>query len=162
MPLIEKPVPTGLLRLCLRWPIWLYRLRCGWLLDSRFLLLTHIGRRSGLPRQTVLEVVHHDQATETYFIASGWGEKSDWFRNLQKTPTVVVTVGRKHFAATARCLSINEAARVLLVYAQRHRRAFRTLAKLMVGQRLQGTEQDCRLLAQSVPLMALQAGRVIG
>lgn len=161
MPLIEKPAPTGLLRLCLRLPIWLYWLRCGWLLNSRFLLLTHIGRRSGLPRQTVLEVVHHDRATETYFIASGWGEKPDRFRNLQKTPTVVVPVGRERFAATAMCLSSDEAARVLLVYAQRHRRAFRALAKLMVGQRLQGTKQDCRLLAQSVPLIALQAGRAI-
>src|SRR5882672_3082319 len=130
MPLIEKPAPTGLLRLCLRLPIWLYRLRCGWVLNSRFLLLTHIGRRSRLPRQTVLEVVHHDRTTETYVIASGWGEKPDWFRNLQKTPTAVVTVGRKRFAATARCLSGDEAARVLLVYAQRHRRAFRALAKL--------------------------------
>jgi deazaflavin-dependent oxidoreductase (nitroreductase family) len=161
MPLIEKPAPTGLFRLCLRLPIWLYRLRCGWVLKSRFLLLTHIGRRSGLPRQTVLEVVHHDRATETYFIAPGWGEKPDWFRNLQKTPTAVVTVGRKRFAATARRLSSDEAAHVLLVYAQRHRRAFRALAKLMVGQRLQGTEQDCRLLAQSVPLIALRAGRAI-
>jgi deazaflavin-dependent oxidoreductase (nitroreductase family) len=161
MPLIEKPAPKGLLRLCLRWPIWFYRLRCGWLLNSRFLLLTHTGRRSGLPRQTVLEVVHHDRATETYFIASGWGEKSDWFRNLQKTPTAVVTVGRKRFAATARCLSSEEAARVLLVYAQRRRRAFRALARVMVGQRLQGTAQDCCLLAQSVPLMALRAKRAI-
>ena len=161
MPLIERPAPTGLLRLCLRLPIWLYRLRCGWVLNSRFLRLTHIGRQSGLPHQTVLEVVHYDRATETYFIASGWGEKPDWFRNLQQTPTVVVTVGRKRFAATARRLSGDEAVRVLLVYAQRHRRAFRTLAKLMVGRRLHGTEQDCRLLAQSVPLIALRAGRAL-
>src|SRR5437899_3609544 len=75
---MERPAPTGLLRLCLRLPIWLYRLRCGWVLNSRFLLLTHSGRRSGLPRQTVLEVVHYDRATETYVIASGWGEKPDW------------------------------------------------------------------------------------
>jgi deazaflavin-dependent oxidoreductase (nitroreductase family) len=160
MPLVEQPAPSGLLRLCLRLPVWLYRLRCGWVLKSRFLLLTHIGRQSGLPRQTVLEVVHHDRAPETYVIASGWGKKSDWFRNLQKTPAVVVTVGGRRFAATARCLSGDEAARVLLVYAQQHRRAFRALAKLMVGQRLHGTEQDCRLLARSVPLVALQAGRV--
>jgi deazaflavin-dependent oxidoreductase (nitroreductase family) len=128
------------------------------LLDDRFLLLTHIGRRSGLPRQTVLEIVHHDHATETYFIASGWGEKPDWLRNIQKMPRVVVTVGRKRFAAMAMRLSTDEAARVLLVYAQRRRRAFRALAMLIVGQRLQDTEQDCRLLAQSVPLIALRGG----
>jgi hypothetical protein len=61
--LSETHPPRGLLRLALRLPIWLYRWRLGWLLGDRFLLLTHTGRKSGLPRQVVLEVVHHDEAT---------------------------------------------------------------------------------------------------
>jgi hypothetical protein len=38
--------PRGLARLAFRLPIWLYRLRLGWLLGDRFLLLTHIGGRA--------------------------------------------------------------------------------------------------------------------
>ncbi len=34
--------------------------RLGWLQGSRFLMLTHIGRKSGLARQTNIEVVGHD------------------------------------------------------------------------------------------------------
>jgi deazaflavin-dependent oxidoreductase (nitroreductase family) len=98
-PLVKRQSPTGFLRLLLRSRLWLYRLHLGWLLGPRFLLPTHWGRRSGLPRQTVVEVIQHDTATGTYFIASGWGEKSDWLRNLQKTPEVTVQVSRQGFAA---------------------------------------------------------------
>jgi hypothetical protein len=78
--------PRGFKRMLLRAPIWCYRLGCGWLLGKRFLLLHHLGRNSGLPRQTVLEVVKYDADTDTYFIASGFGKQSDWYRNLLKTP----------------------------------------------------------------------------
>jgi hypothetical protein len=44
------------LRLAFRLPIYLYRLDLGRLLGHRFLLLVHQGRRSGLLRETALEV----------------------------------------------------------------------------------------------------------
>lgn len=149
MPLVKSSSPQGLLRFLLRLPIWLYRAHLGW-------LLRHVGRKTGLLRQTVIEVVHYDQATDTYMIASGWGEKSDWLRNIEKTPTVFVNVSGRHFEATARRLTLDEAQQALLDYAQHHPATFRALAKLMVGQHLSGTTEDCWLLAQSVPLVALQ------
>jgi deazaflavin-dependent oxidoreductase (nitroreductase family) len=101
----------GLLRLALRLPIWLYRARLGWLLGDRFLLLTHIGRKSGLPRQAALEVVRHDRATDTYIIASGWGEKADWYRNIRHTPAVTIASGGRRWAAWAEPLSKDTAER---------------------------------------------------
>ena len=80
------PPPRGLMRLLVRLPVLLYRARLGWLLDRRFLLLTHRGRRTGRWRRTVLEVVHHDPAADTWFVASAWGERSQWFRNLRAHP----------------------------------------------------------------------------
>lgn len=50
----EVQTPHGLARLLFRLPIWLFRLHLGWLAGHCFLLLTHSGRQSGLPRQTVL------------------------------------------------------------------------------------------------------------
>ncbi len=140
----------------LRLPIFLYHAHLGWLLGSRFLLLTHCGRRSGLDRQTVVEVVLYDPASGTYFIASGWGEKSDWLRNVQKTPEVIVQIGRQEFAATAERLTLHAAQRVLFAYGQEHPMAFRTLAKVMTGWWLEGTEEDCGKLAQAVPVVALR------
>jgi deazaflavin-dependent oxidoreductase (nitroreductase family) len=154
--LAETRPPHGLARLAARLPIWLYRARMGWLLGDRFLMLTHTGRKSGLPRQVVLEVVHHDKDTGTYVIASGWGEKSDWFRNIQKTPKVIVHAKSRRFEAVAVRLSLEEAERELLDYARRHPVAFRELAGFMAGQRLKGTPEDCHLLARSIPLVVLR------
>jgi hypothetical protein len=64
MAFVTKRPPKGLLRLMLRLPIWLYRLRLGWLLGNRFLLLTHVGRKTGLPHQTVVEVVSHSSTKD--------------------------------------------------------------------------------------------------
>ena len=50
---------SGALRLLFRLPAILYRWRCGWLLGRRFLLLIHVGRRTGKLRRTVLEVIEY-------------------------------------------------------------------------------------------------------
>ncbi len=147
--------PGGLTRLALKFPILLYRWHLGRLLGDRFLMLTHTGRVTQAPHQTVVEVVHHDKATDTYIIASGWGEHSDWYRNLQKTPDAIVQTGGRQFAAISRRLTRDQAAQALYQYAQRHPAAFRKLAKFMTGQKLTASLEDCRKVAQSVPLVEL-------
>ncbi|MFQ5859416.1 MAG: nitroreductase family deazaflavin-dependent oxidoreductase [Anaerolineae bacterium] len=148
--------PRGLSRMLYRLPIWLYRLRLGRLLGERFLLLNHIGRKSGLSRQAVLEVIRHDRVSDTYFVASGWGEKADWFRNIQKTPEVVIDVGRRHLGAVAERLRQEQTERELLDYAQRHPTAFRALARL-IGYRVTDSEEDVRALARQIPILALRS-----
>ena len=148
--------PHGLMRWLLRAPVWLYRLGLGGLLGDRFLLLTHIGRKSGQLRQSVLEVVEHDEATGAYVIASGWGEKSDWLRNIQKNPNVLVQSRGQRFEATAERLSQEQAASVARDYARRHPSAFRALAGRMSGQPVTGTDADYRALAQAVPFVILR------
>jgi deazaflavin-dependent oxidoreductase (nitroreductase family) len=154
--LSDSHPPRGLLRLSFRLPIWLYRFHLGWLLGDRFILLTTIGRKSGKPRQVVVEVVSHHKESGIYVIASGWKEKSDWFLNLQKAPHAEVQSGRRRFAANATRLSIEQADQELYDYAQRHPIAFRELAGFIVGKRLSGSREDCHLLAEEIPLIALQ------
>jgi deazaflavin-dependent oxidoreductase (nitroreductase family) len=89
------------MRFFLRFPLWLYRLHLGWLLGNRFVMFQHTGRKSGLPRYTVVEVVQHNPATGVYIIASGWGEKADWFQNIQKEPEILLDTGRRKTTATA-------------------------------------------------------------
>lgn len=153
------PKPRGALRFVLRFPIWLYRLHLGWLLGNRFVMFRHIGRKSGLPRYTVVEVVRRDPQTDTYLIASGWGEKSDWFQNVLQEPKVLLYTGRRQLAATATRLPVEEATEALKDYADRHPVAFRRLSNMMVGQALVGSEADCHLLAQAVPLVRLTPDR---
>jgi hypothetical protein len=65
--------PAGALRLAFRLPIYLYRLNLGWMLGHRFLLFVHLGRKSGLLRETVLEVILYDPATRESVVLSAWG-----------------------------------------------------------------------------------------
>jgi deazaflavin-dependent oxidoreductase (nitroreductase family) len=151
----KHPV-KGWLRLGVRMPLWLYRAHLGWLLGERFLRLTHSGRKSGQPRQTVLEVVDHDRATDSYIVTSGWGEKSDWYQNVLKTPQVKIDVGRRHLNVTAEHLSIDEAEQWLFNYAQVHPRTFQTLARFMTGEALGITREECRRVAEAVPVIAFR------
>ena len=158
MPEIIKEIstPRGLGRLAFRAPIWLYGLGLGWMLGERFLLLTHTGRKSGLLRKTVLEVVRHDNTSGVTYVASGFGEKSDWYRNVMKEPRVWVQCGRKPgYEALAERSQPDDAELVLLDYARRHPTAMRELARFM-GYRLDGSEADIRALGRMLPIIALR------
>ncbi len=155
MPTFSKK-PRGLMRLGFRLPIWLYRLHLGWVFGERLLLLRHIGRKSGLPRQTVVEVVRHDQATDTYFVASGYGEKADWFQNIRHNPNVAIMVKNRTIAVRARFLSESDGAQELQDYAKRYPMAFRELSKMITGKAMEGSSENCRQFAQHVPLIAFE------
>ena len=89
--------PAGALRLAFRFPIYLYYLNLGWLLGHSFLLLVHRGRKSGLLRETVLEVILYEPATQESVVLSAWGEKADWYRNVVATSALEVrTVGQRY------------------------------------------------------------------
>lgn len=156
MKLADDHLPRGWLRWLLRLPVWLYRARLGWLLGKRFLLLTHTGRKTGLPRRTVLEVVQYDAATRTFIVASGWGEKSSWFQNIQAHPEVEVASGGLRFEACGEQLPVEQAEQVLTEYARRHPVAFRWLAPLMAGERQNSVAENIRAMAQTIPLVALR------
>jgi deazaflavin-dependent oxidoreductase (nitroreductase family) len=111
-------------RRLMRAPIWLYRAKLGFLLGNRMLMLEHIGRTTGAKRYVVLEVVSRP-SSDVYVIASGFGERAQWFRNLLANPHVRVSVaGRGPRAATARRLSGAEADAALADYVSSHPRAW--------------------------------------
>jgi deazaflavin-dependent oxidoreductase (nitroreductase family) len=147
--------PNRILRALLRAPIWLYRWNLGWMMGGRFLLLTHTGRKSGLKRQTVIEVVSHDETTGAYYVAAAWREKSDWYRNIQQNPTVSVQVRNHKFQANAEQISTLEAEERLWDYAQKYPVAFGELVTIMLGEHLPPDKETCRKVAESVPLISL-------
>lgn len=112
-----------------RLPIRLYRVGLGRLLGPRILLLEHRGRRSGQPRQVVLEVVDRP-APDRIIIASGFGRTAQWYRNLAADPRCRVSTGRFRSApATARLLDAADSVTCLGRYQQRHPRAWKQLER---------------------------------
>jgi len=92
-------------RLFFKSPLVLWRMGLGPILShpalsgSKMLVLTTWGRKSHLPRHTMLSYI---QLQDKQFVSSGWGVKSDWVQNILKNPIVTVQVRRKVYAAKAR------------------------------------------------------------
>jgi deazaflavin-dependent oxidoreductase (nitroreductase family) len=131
MPLPDTLAELGARALRTRWlvrsPIRLYRAGLGFLFGSRMIMIEHIGRRSGTRRHVVLEVVDHP-APHDYVIVSGFGDKSQWYRNIQAEPRVRVWVGTRRAApATATPMTDQESAAALNHYIQQHPRAWKQL-----------------------------------
>jgi deazaflavin-dependent oxidoreductase (nitroreductase family) len=121
------------IRPIVRAPIWLYRLRLGFLFGHRMLMLEHTGRTTGARRYAVLEVVDHP-AADAYVIVSGFGERSQWYRNVAADPRVRVSIGLRHRApAVATPLSPQAAEQTLDRYAAQHPRTWRTLQQAMAA-----------------------------
>jgi len=148
-------LPRGLSRLAFRLPIWLFHAHLGWIMGHRFLLLTHTGRKSGLPRQNVLEIVRYDKKTGACVVASGWGVKSDWFQNITANPKIVFQVQNKRVAGIAERLAPEEGAQELFAYARHYPLAFRELARFM-GYRVDGSEEDIREVGRTLPMFLFQ------
>lgn len=142
-------------RWIVRAPIWLFRARLGFVFGSRMLMLEHIGRQTGARRYVVLEAVDHP-SPRTYVVASGFGERAQWLRNVRANPAVHVYAGaRRPAAATARPLTHEETAAALTTYARRHPRAWAALRpafEATLGARIdsEGT---------SLPLIALDLAK---
>lgn len=142
--------PSGLSRLFFRLPIWFYRLGLGWLLGGRFLLLNHIGRKSGQQRQTVLEVVNHDKETDTYYVAVGFGPKTDWYRNLLQTPQATIQVKNRKLSVTADPLTPEASGEAMVDYARRHPTAARSLSRLLGYDVQAATEEEYRRVGKEL------------
>ena len=115
--------PRGLARLLFRLPIGLYKIGLGGFLGKRFLLLIHTGRKSGLERKTVLEVVRYNETTSTFLVAAGFGPGSDWYRNIRANPQVTVQCGSLRLQMVAHFLTPEQSGEELVDYARRHPQA---------------------------------------
>lgn len=148
--------PKGLSRLLWRAPIWIYRLGLGGLIKKRMLLLHHTGRISGNKRENVLEIVDHDSDSDSYIVASGFGTKSDWYRNLVKEPRCSITVGRELIEVLARPLPAEESGQAMVKYANKHPKAAKNLMSIC-GYKVDGSDEDYFIVGRDVvPFVALE------
>jgi deazaflavin-dependent oxidoreductase (nitroreductase family) len=149
---------NAMLRWLLRTPVHLYHWHCGRLLGHRFLLLQHIGRRTGQRHETVLEVMEYREPGPELIVMSGFGPNANWLRNLEAAERAAVTIGVQHFVAVYRRLSVDEAMRVVETYERRNRLAapiVRFVLGRLLGWKYRGTDTDRRRLAMQLPLIAL-------
>jgi deazaflavin-dependent oxidoreductase (nitroreductase family) len=150
----ERKPPKGLSRLFFRTPILLYRMGLGWVFGSRMILLNHVGRKTGLPRQAVLEVARHDKETDTYVINAGFGDKSDWYQNILQNPEVTIRVGRRTLPVRAERLPAEAGGDIMVNFSLEHPVEAR-IARMM-GYAVDGTVEGWRTLGETMLFVALR------
>lgn len=82
----------GWRRMMFRLPIHLWRLGLARLCPANFLLLTTTGRKSGLPRRTMVEYSNLDGR---FYLASGWAKRTQWYRNIRADPLVTLQTAKE-------------------------------------------------------------------
>lgn len=116
-------------RWAVRAPIPLFRAGFGFLFGGRMMLLEHRGRTSGERRYVVLEVVDRE-APDRVVVASGFGPRAQWYRNLAAEPRCGVSVGaRTRVPARAELLDEVESSGLLMAYAVRHPGTYQMLQR---------------------------------
>jgi deazaflavin-dependent oxidoreductase (nitroreductase family) len=128
------------------------------MLGRRFLLLTHVGRRTRRVHHAVLEVMLYDDARREAVVMSGFGPRSDWLLNVQHGGPASVTIGREHFEVKHRLLDEDCAVQVLRDYERRNRpvRPFiRYVLGRLLGWRYRGTDDQRRRAVRELPLVSL-------
>ncbi|HEY2621780.1 MAG TPA: nitroreductase family deazaflavin-dependent oxidoreductase [Acetobacteraceae bacterium] len=148
------------MRLLFRVPVLFYRCRCGWLIGHRFLLLIQVGRRTGLRRRTVLEIIEYRKEGPEAVVMNAYGANSNWLRNIRATPNVEVVIGSKRLTVTYRFVDQWEAVGVLTRYQRRNRiiaPIMRSVLSHFLGWDYDGSEEHVRRLVAQLPLIAFRA-----
>jgi deazaflavin-dependent oxidoreductase (nitroreductase family) len=123
---------TGWRRTLVRAPILLYRAGLGRLLGHRFVYLVHQGRRSGLRREAVLEVVHYDPCIPEAFVIAAWGQRSNWYRNIAAAPAIEIRIGNQRWPRPRhRFLTAEETVPLLNQYRRHHPLAWKIVAPML-------------------------------
>ena len=143
-----------------RTPLPLYRAGLGWLFLGRtFLVLTHVGRRTGRPHATAAMVLAEDRRTGEAVICSVWGPHTDWIRNLRAHPALRVQIGRDSWVPEHRFLTEEEACAVGLEFRRRHPWRARVFKRALgVDLTSDATMRDYRRTRPMVALRPAVAG----
>jgi deazaflavin-dependent oxidoreductase (nitroreductase family) len=123
------------------------------------LLLSHIGRRTGLHRYTVLEIIEYRDEGPEAIVMSAFGPNADWFRNIKAQSDPKVLIGSQRFTATIHVLDAEEAVAVLRRYEQRNRLVapvIRFVLSRLLGWRYNSTDADRHRLVTELPIIALR------
>ncbi len=144
--------PRGLKAIPWRLPIFLYRSGLGWFLGKGFLLLRHIGRKTGKTRYAVLEIIHSDPDAGSYYVVSGFGTMSDWYQNIRGNSKAEIQIGKDRFSAQAQQLAPSQGADILQLYSKNKPGNLETLNKIL-GYEIEFSPEGIREFGRQIPVI---------
>lgn len=149
--------PGKFLKFFFKVPIWMYKIGFGgferWF-GAQWMLITHIGRKTGKRYESMVDVMDYDKTTDTYYVEAAYGARADWYKNIQSSAVFEARVGRRKFKACAGALS-TEGASDMLVQFYRSKPAYTRSVMAMAGVKFKD-ENDLRELGKKVTLLAVK------
>ncbi len=153
-----KGRPRGLLKFFFKMPLFLHKVGIVWWIEkfsgAQWMLITTTGRKSGKPRQVMVDVVDYDKEADIFYIEAAYGRRADWVRNIQANPDFRAQVGRRKFTARAEFLppEVAEEKLVMLVRkVPKYARAVMAMAGLKYSN-----EAELRALAHNMLMLAVK------
>lgn len=148
--------PNAIQKFFFNIPVWFHKIGFGgWerLIGAQWMLITTTGRKSGKPRETMLDVMDYNAATDTYYIEAAYGSRADWVRNIESNPRFQAQVRRRKFFAHLTSLSSGEAGEMMVNF-YRTKPAYTRSIMAMVGMKFEG-EEELRKIASKLTLFAV-------
>jgi deazaflavin-dependent oxidoreductase (nitroreductase family) len=154
----DRRRPSPMLKAFFDAPRWFYRHQMGWLMGKRFLAVSHVGRKSGIERESILEVAVYHPDTHESVVASAFGPTADWYRNVQARPAHLVRVGRVEYVPHQRFLEPEEARAAAEEFCRQHRLEARMAIPVFVamGAAEKGEFTNPVDLMASLPMVAFR------
>ena len=104
--------PTdGWRRAMFKAPLTLWRLGLGPVIGHVMLIITHTGRKSGLPRRTMVE---YHMLDGVKYVPCAFGPRADWYKNITADPRV--TIQTAHGTERAIAARVTDDQELLAVY----------------------------------------------
>lgn len=117
------------------------------------LLLTTVGRKSGLPRITALQF---EEVDRDFYIASARGKQADWYKNIYANPKVLVQIRNRKFEALGEAITDpGRIADFLELRLRRHPFMIRLIMHLFDGLPLKFNRSDLEKMAQEKAMVIL-------
>ena len=80
---------------------------------KEMIVLHHVGRRSGLARETGLQRIYHDADSGQHYVAAAYGPASDWWLNVLVEPRVELDTDGQTFESEGAVVPVDQAIEVL-------------------------------------------------
>ena len=153
-----KGRPRGLLKLFFKTPVLLHKFGIVWWSEkfsgAQWMLITTTGRKSGKPRQVMVDVMKHDKETDTYYGEAAYGARADWVRNIRANPVFHGQVGRRKFEARAAVLSPEETGKKMVDF-YRSRPAYTKAVTAVIGLKFKD-ETELKQMSRGMMLMEVE------
>lgn len=159
---MNRTSTPGWLRAVFAAPNRLYAAGLGRVLGHRFVQIQHVGRRSGRPYRTVVEVIRYDTTTGEATVVAGYGHAADWYRNVCAAGRADLDFGRGARLGQVRQVGRAEAEQVLRDYLRRYRvvaPVLNALLSRLVGWSFDGSPQSVARLCAELPMLAFRPER---